>query len=240
MQSVARNLNETYPATPASVPPGAVARLAEFAAAAGATDSQVDAVRLAASEAMTNSVLHAYRGEPGSIYVNAAVVSGELWILISDDGCGLKPRADRPGLGLGLGLISQLSDDCAIVSRPSGGTEVRIRFTLVRAAAESQSSDGARTAAPGRTATISGIRGSAPRCRSPDGRGSDLLGAELHPAAAVRGGVEPLDRARLTGGVGASEQRRRLAADGRGQVVGLQPVGVGGRDLDQLRLAGPT
>ena len=89
-------------------------------------------MRLAVSEAMTNSVLHAYRGEPGQIHVNAAIVSGELWILVSDDGCGLEPRADRPGLGLGLGLISQVSDDFAIVSRASGGTEVRIRFNIAR------------------------------------------------------------------------------------------------------------
>ena len=132
MQSVARNLNETYEASPRSVAEGR-ARLADFAAESGATPSQVDAVRLAASEAMTNSVLHAYRSGPGLIYVNAAVASGELWILISDDGCGLKPRADRPGLGLGLGLISEVSDDFAVVSRATGGTEVRIRFNLVTA-----------------------------------------------------------------------------------------------------------
>ena len=130
MQSVARNLNETYEASPRSVADGR-SKLADFAAKAGATPSQVDAVRLAASEAMTNSVLHAYRGGPGLIYVNAAVASGELWILISDDGCGLRPRADRPGLGLGLGLISEVSDDFAVVSRATGGTEVRIRFNLV-------------------------------------------------------------------------------------------------------------
>jgi serine/threonine-protein kinase RsbW len=123
-------LNVTYEASPRSVADGR-ATLAEFAAKAGATPSQVDAVRLAASEAMTNSVLHAYRGGPGLIYVNAAVASGELWILISDDGCGLRPRADRPGLGLGLGLISEVSDDFAVVSRATGGTEVRIRFNLV-------------------------------------------------------------------------------------------------------------
>jgi len=134
MQSVVRNLNETYDAEPGSVAE-ARSRLADFAAVAGASAEQVEAVRLAASEAMTNSVLHAYRGEPGLIYVNAAIVSGELWILISDDGCGLKPRADRPGLGLGLGLISQVSDDFAIVSRAAGGTEVRIRFNLVVAPA---------------------------------------------------------------------------------------------------------
>jgi serine/threonine-protein kinase RsbW len=130
MPSAERSLNETYQASPHSVADGR-ARLADFAARAGATPSQVDAVRLAASEALTNSVLHAYRGGPGLIHVNAAVASQELWILISDDGCGLRPRADRPGLGLGLGLISEVSDDFAVLSRATGGTEVRIRFNLV-------------------------------------------------------------------------------------------------------------
>jgi stage II sporulation protein AB (anti-sigma F factor) len=134
MHSVGRNLNETYEASPGSVAEGRT-KLADFAAKVGATPSQVDAVRLAASEAMTNSVLHAYRGGPGLIHVNAAVASGKLRILISDDGCGLKPPADRPGLGLGLALISTMSDDFAIVSRATGGTEVRVRFDLASAQA---------------------------------------------------------------------------------------------------------
>ncbi len=138
MQRVVRNLTETYQATPETVAE-ARTRLADFAAAAGASPSQVEAVRLATSEAMTNAVLHAYRGRPGSIYVNAAVVSAELWILIADDGHGLEPRADRPGLGLGLGLISQVSDDFALVSRASGGLEVRIRFDLAAAESERES-----------------------------------------------------------------------------------------------------
>jgi anti-sigma regulatory factor (Ser/Thr protein kinase) len=129
MQSVVRNLNDTFEATPGSVGE-ARNRLAEFAVDAGARATLVDAVRLAASEAMTNAVRYAYRGKAGAIHVRAAVVSGELWILVSDDGCGLQPHAYRPGLGLGLGLISQLSDDFAIGSRASGGIEVRIRFNL--------------------------------------------------------------------------------------------------------------
>ena len=129
MQTVAHNLTETFDATPGCVAE-ARARLSGFAAAAGATGEQVDSVRLAASEAMTNCVLHAYRGQHGAIHVNAAVISGELWIVISDDGHGLAAQADRRGLGLGLGLISQVSDDFSIVSRASGGTEVRIRFAL--------------------------------------------------------------------------------------------------------------
>ncbi|MFL5860409.1 MAG: ATP-binding protein [Solirubrobacteraceae bacterium] len=136
MRAAARNLNETYESTPGSVAQGRT-QLADFAAQVGATPRQVEAVRLAASEAMTNAVRHAYGGGSGLIYVNAAVASGELWILISDDGCGLRPGADQPlrGLGLGLGLMSQVSDDFGIASRATGGTEVRLRFNLVPAKA---------------------------------------------------------------------------------------------------------
>ena len=142
MQSVVRSLDESYDATPGSVARARTA-LSAFAASVGATPVQVDSVRLAVSEAMTNCVLHAYRGESGEIHVSATVASDELWILIADDGCGLEPRADRPGLGLGLGLMSQVSDDFSVVSRTSGGTEVHIRFTLGRlgADADTESSD---------------------------------------------------------------------------------------------------
>ena len=151
MQSVVGNLNETFVAAAGAVAQ-ARSQLADFAASVGATASQTDSVRLAASEAMTNSVLHAYRGDPGPIYVSAAVVAGELQIEIADDGCGLTPRADRPGLGLGLGLISQVSDEFTIASRATGGTEVRIRFRLLDAKAQERSGarDDEHAADPGR------------------------------------------------------------------------------------------
>jgi anti-sigma regulatory factor (Ser/Thr protein kinase) len=122
-------LNRTYPAVPASVP-AARAALAELALAAGASEDRLDGVRLAASEALTNAVQHAYPDGAGSIYVTGAVTSGELWVLIGDDGCGLRSRAESRGLGLGLVLIAQISDDFSIVTRSSGGTEVRMRFNL--------------------------------------------------------------------------------------------------------------
>jgi serine/threonine-protein kinase RsbW len=129
MRSVTEGLSVTYEAKPSAVG-AARAAVAEFAANAGATDAQVDNVRLAASEAVTNAVLHAYRGEPGDIQVTAALAGRELWILVADEGGGMQPRADRPGLGLGLGLISQVCDDMAIVPRSSGGIEVRLLFKL--------------------------------------------------------------------------------------------------------------
>lgn len=129
----AKTLCLTYVAEPQAVSQAREA-LRHFAVQAGADQRQVDAVRLAGSEAVTNAVVHAYREEPGNVYVTAALSCAELCILIADDGCGLEPRTDRPGLGLGLGLISQVSDELTIAPRASGGTEVRMRFKLHDAA----------------------------------------------------------------------------------------------------------
>ncbi len=129
MGDAAKTLCLTYPAEPESVSRARRA-LREFAVEAGADQRQVDAVRLAGSEAVTNAVVHAYRKEPGNVYVTAVLVRTELCILIADDGCGLEPHTDRPGLGLGLGLISKVSDEVTIAPRAGGGTEVRMRFKL--------------------------------------------------------------------------------------------------------------
>jgi serine/threonine-protein kinase RsbW len=137
MRSAGDSLSLTFTAQPESVP-AARRALTDFARAAGAPDDLTEAVRLASSEALTNAVVHAYRGEPGSVYLTAAVVDEELWVLIADDGCGLEPQPDRPGLGLGLGLISQVTDELAIVPRATGGTEVRMRFDLVSSKRPSQ------------------------------------------------------------------------------------------------------
>jgi serine/threonine-protein kinase RsbW len=123
-------LNESYAAVPETVP---VARrlLTDVASAAGAGGERLEEIRLAVSEALTNAVVHAYRdGEAGRMYVTAAVAAGELWVLIGDDGRGLHAWNDSCGLGIGLSLISGLSDDFAIVTRASGGTEVQMRFDL--------------------------------------------------------------------------------------------------------------
>ena len=123
-------LNETYPAAPESVAQARNA-LGDFAREAGADDEQLDAIRLAASEAVTNAVMHAYQeSRRGMVQVSATYVEDELWMLIADAGDGLRPRAKSPGLGLGLVLIAQLADDFQILSRGSGGTELRLRFRL--------------------------------------------------------------------------------------------------------------
>jgi anti-sigma regulatory factor (Ser/Thr protein kinase) len=119
----------TYPAVPDSV---ASARnsLTDFAVAVGAKGERLEAIRLATSEAVTNAVLHAYNGSGGAIQLSASYVHGEFWLLIADDGSGLRPRGQHSGLGLGLALIAQLADEFQMLSRSTGGTELRMQFRL--------------------------------------------------------------------------------------------------------------
>jgi hypothetical protein len=90
-----QDLQQTYPAVADSVRVAARA-LARFAAQAGASSEQIEAVRLAASEALTNVVKRAYPdGRIGSLHVSAAVACGELCVEIADDGCGIRPQPSR-------------------------------------------------------------------------------------------------------------------------------------------------
>jgi serine/threonine-protein kinase RsbW/stage II sporulation protein AB (anti-sigma F factor) len=129
MVNPGEGFSQSYPATPDSVPSVRNA-LTAFAAHVGADGRRLEAIRLAASEAVTNCVLHAYKGRRGRIQVGASQVGDEFWLFVADDGSGLRPRGRHSGLGLGLALIAQLADEFQILSRSTGGTELRMQFKL--------------------------------------------------------------------------------------------------------------
>jgi len=124
-------MKETFPA---EAPAPALARRAagEFAAGEGADPDTLAAIRLCVSEAVTNAVLHAYRGdeEPGPVELEARRPNGYLCLYVRDHGCGLTARGDSPGLGLGLPLISQTAAQMEVREPPAGGTELVMRFDL--------------------------------------------------------------------------------------------------------------
>jgi anti-sigma regulatory factor (Ser/Thr protein kinase) len=129
MLAPGESYSETFPGVAQSVP-NARAAVTEFARDAGAKGDRLEAIRPATSEAVTNAVLHAYDGVSGPIHVTVSYIPGELWVLISDAGHGVRMRSGRSGLGLGLVLIAQLADEFEIISRGTGGTELRMLFRL--------------------------------------------------------------------------------------------------------------
>ncbi len=88
-----------------------------------------------ASEALSNAVRHA---RPSTIRIGLGVVRGRAVLSIADDGAGFDPtrviRTERGGLGL-IGMSRQaswLGGSARLVSRPGGGTRVRISIPLER------------------------------------------------------------------------------------------------------------
>jgi serine/threonine-protein kinase RsbW/stage II sporulation protein AB (anti-sigma F factor) len=126
------SFRRALPAIPSSVTALRHA-VADFVTAAGVGESVLTAVKLAVSEAVTNSVVHAYVGapRPGEVRVQACVYEHEVHITVSDDGCGMVPRLDSPGLGVGLPFIAQTADTLDIAHNAGGGAELRMTFRIV-------------------------------------------------------------------------------------------------------------
>jgi serine/threonine-protein kinase RsbW len=92
-------------------------------------------VKLALTEACSNSVRHAYveRGE-GAVEIRYELVGSNLAVEVSDAGGGFDPallEPGQPGLdegGLGIAIIRALTDELSVSPRGGGSGHV-VRFT---------------------------------------------------------------------------------------------------------------
>jgi len=102
-----------------------------FAESSGASQRTCQRIALAVSEALSNCVIHAYAGRdrPGPVTVEAWTHDGSLSVLVADEGRGMLPRLDSPGLGVGLPMIAQLSDQLE-VQTPDDQPGVRLHITF--------------------------------------------------------------------------------------------------------------
>jgi anti-sigma regulatory factor (Ser/Thr protein kinase) len=95
---------------------------------ARAVGSREQEVALAVSEAVSNAVIHAFRfGKDGLVRVRARMEGEDLLVTVADNGVGMIPDLDNPGLGVGTSLISRLSDKATFESSDAG-TTVTMRF----------------------------------------------------------------------------------------------------------------
>jgi serine/threonine-protein kinase RsbW len=104
-----------------------IARLRAF------SDELLADLKLALTEAASNSVRHAYGDQAGVVEISYELLPDRLVIEVTDDGEGFDP-ADTPGPpndlsegGLGIAIIRAIADEVEIGAQ-AGGKGSRLRF----------------------------------------------------------------------------------------------------------------
>lgn len=124
----------------------AVARgcLSQFVSRADPTVSELADIRCAVSEAVTNCVVHAYKGGIGLIYINARLYeNGRFTVRITDKGCGIPDvslamtplyTTDSGGerSGMGFAIMQTFADKVTVRSKVGSGTRVFMEKQLGR------------------------------------------------------------------------------------------------------------
>lgn len=122
------------PARPEYIALGRLA-LTGLAAARGLDSDTVADLKLALTEAVSNSVRHAYDGEgEGYVEIRYALRADRIAVEVVDDGAGFDPE-EAPSFageelsegGLGIAIIRTIADGVEIDSRP-GVRGSRLRF----------------------------------------------------------------------------------------------------------------
>ena len=116
-----------------AVVPAAGAAVKRFAAREGASQAVCSALTSAVTQACANVVTHAYvdQDAPGDLEVRACMAEAVLVVEVADEGRGMVPRIDSPGLGRGLALIAKVADVLEILDqRERPGVVVRMHFNL--------------------------------------------------------------------------------------------------------------
>jgi serine/threonine-protein kinase RsbW len=99
-----------------------------------ADDTLAD-LKLALTEACSNSVRHAYDGGEGHVDIQFVLLDDRLIIEVADDGTGFEPYSTDPVVeggelsegGLGIAIIRSIADEVVIADGPDGRGS-RLRF----------------------------------------------------------------------------------------------------------------
>ncbi len=117
---------------------------AAFAAQLDPTVEEINDIKAAVSEAVTNCIVHAYPDCIGDISMKLRILGADtIYIKISDKGVGIKdieqamqpmfttcPEGERAGLG--FAVMQSFTDSVKVTSRVGKGTSVTMRKKLGR------------------------------------------------------------------------------------------------------------
>ncbi len=113
-----------------------------FAAQLDLTIEEIADIRTAVSEAVTNAIVHGYRGTVGTIELCVKLLEGnEVYIRIKDCGCGIPDVAQameplyttaaaEERAGLGFAVMESFMDKLFVKSKVGRGTTVVMRKRL--------------------------------------------------------------------------------------------------------------
>ena len=114
-----------------------------FMARMNPTLEELDDVKTAVSEAVTNAVIHGYQGNGGIIYLEVKILGQELTVTVKDTGIGIPniPQAMEPMFttdpegersGMGFSFMEAFMDDVSVESEPDKGTVVTMKKKINR------------------------------------------------------------------------------------------------------------
>ena len=115
--------------------PFARTTIAAFCLSLNPTLDELSDIKTAVSEAVTNCIVHAYKGETGTVTIECETDGNALHIQITDNGKGIEdvPRAlepfyttlsDEERSGMGFTIMQTFMNDFRVQSKKGTGTTV--------------------------------------------------------------------------------------------------------------------
>ncbi|MBI2914929.1 MAG: anti-sigma F factor [Firmicutes bacterium] len=132
---VSNQVRLEFPNLPQNVGFARVA-MAVFAAQLDFTLDELEDIKVAVSEAVSNAVIHAYEQARGTVVVEGCIREGRLEVAVLDRGKGIEniQLACQPAfttqpeerMGLGLVFVKEFMDTVNIESEPGQGTRIEM------------------------------------------------------------------------------------------------------------------
>ncbi|GGE54513.1 anti-sigma F factor [Priestia taiwanensis] len=112
--------------------------VAAFVAQLDPTLDELTEIKTVVSEAVTNSIIHGYEGNPnGIVYISIVLEDGMVHLSIRDEGIGIhdveearqplfttKPELERSGMG--FTIMENFMDKCEVESNELSGTTIHL------------------------------------------------------------------------------------------------------------------
>lgn len=115
---------------------------AAFAALVDFTLNEIEEIKVAVSEAVSNAVIHGYEYQDGEIEIKMTLYEDKIEYIIIDHGKGIADIAlarqpsyssDPERMGLGFAFMESFMDELHIESEVNKGTQVRmVKKTLLK------------------------------------------------------------------------------------------------------------